>query len=107
MPLDATVGRARVIRIDDPKSIKRDELLPHGIRRGERVLFKTRNSDGAWNSDQFDEDFVFISHEAAAYLAECGVRCVGVDYLSVGGFREDGPKRIMRCSERASGSLKD
>jgi arylformamidase len=92
MPLDATVGRARVIRIDDPKSIKRGELLPHGIRRGERVLFKTRNSDGAWNSDQFDEDFVFISHDAAAYLAECGILCVGVDYLSVGGFREDGPE---------------
>jgi arylformamidase len=92
MPLDATVGRARVIRIDDPKSIKRGELLPHGIRRGERVLFKTRNSDGAWNSDQFDEDFVFISHDAAAYLAECGILCVGVDYLSVGGFHEDGPE---------------
>ncbi len=92
MPLDATVGRARVIRIDDPKSIKRDELLPHGILPGERILFKTRNSDGAWNTDQFDEDFVFISRDAAAYLAECGVRCVGVDYLSVGGFREDGPE---------------
>lgn len=92
MPLDATVGRARVIRIDDPKSIKRSELLPHGIRRGERVLFRTRNSDGAWNTDKFDEDFVFISHDAAAYLAECGIRCVGVDYLSVGGFREDGPE---------------
>ena len=92
MPLDATVGRARVIEIDDPKSIKRGELLSHGILPGERILFKTRNSDGAWNSDQFDEDFVFISHDAAAHLAECGVRCVGVDYLSVGGFREDGPE---------------
>jgi arylformamidase len=92
MPLDATLGRARVLGVDDPKSIKRDELLSHGILRGERILFKTRNSDGAWKSDQFDEDFVFISHDAAAYLAECGVRCVGVDYLSVGGFREDGPE---------------
>jgi arylformamidase len=92
MPLDATVGRARVIRIDDPKSIKRGELLSHGILHGERILFKTRNSNGAWNTDQFDEDFVFISRDAAAYLAECGVRCVGVDYLSVGGFREDGPE---------------
>jgi arylformamidase len=92
MPLDATVGRARVIRIDDPKSIKRDELVSHGIRRGERILFETRNSDGAWNTDQFDEDFVFISRDAAAYLGECGVRCVGVDYLSVGGFHEDGPE---------------
>jgi arylformamidase len=90
MPLDATVGRARVVGIDDPKSIKRAELLPYGISAGERILFKTRNSAGAWSTDQFDEDFVFISHDAAAYLAQCGVRCVGVDYLSVCGFREDG-----------------
>jgi arylformamidase len=92
MPLDATVGRARVIAIDDPQSIKRGELLAHRISAGERILFKTHNSDGAWNTDQFDEDFVFISHDAAAYLAESGIRCVGVDYLSVGGFREDGPE---------------
>ncbi len=40
----------------------------------------------------FDEDFVFIAQDGARYLAACGVRCVGVDYLSVGGFREDGPE---------------
>jgi arylformamidase len=92
MPLNATVGRARVIQISDPKSIKREELLGHSIAAGERILFKTTNSDRAWNSDAFDEDFVFIAQDGARYLAECGVRCVGVDYLSVGGFREDGPE---------------
>lgn len=92
MPLDATVGRARVIRIRDTKSIKRDELGEHLISSGERILFKTANSDHAWTSDQFDENFVFISQDAARYLAQCGVLCVGVDYLSVGGFREDGPE---------------
>ena len=49
MPLDATVGRARVIQIDDPKSIKREELLPHAISAGERILFKTANSANAWD----------------------------------------------------------
>jgi len=92
MPLDATVGRARVIRIDDPKSIKREELLKQAISAGERLLFKTSNSAKAWSSDQFDEDFVFIAQDAARYIAERGVLCVGVDYLSVGGFREDGPE---------------
>jgi arylformamidase len=90
MPLDATVGPARVIPIRDTKSIKREELIEHAISAGERILFKTPNSDQAWKSDQFDEDFVFISQDAARYLAESGVRTVGVDYLSVGGFREDG-----------------
>lgn len=92
MPLDATIGRARVIPIRDTKSIKREELLGHMIQSRERILFKTANSDHAWTSDRFEEDFVFISQDAARYLVECGVLCVGVDYLSVGGFREDGPE---------------
>lgn len=92
MPLNATIGRARVIEIRDPKSIKREELVDQLIGSGERILFKTSNSDRAWNSDRFDENFVFISADAGRYLAECGVVCVGVDYLSVGGYREDGPE---------------
>lgn len=92
IPLDATMGRARVIEIGDTKSIKRQELPGHAISAGERILFKTVNSDRAWTSDEFEENFVFISQDAARYLAERGIRCVGVDYLSVGGFREDGPE---------------
>jgi arylformamidase len=89
MPLEATLGLARVIEIRDPVSIKRAELEPARLQPGERVLFRTRNSERCWQTDAFIEDFVFISREAAAYLAECRVRTVGVDYLSVGGFRED------------------
>jgi arylformamidase len=92
MPLDATVGPARVIPIRDLKSITRAELMEHAISTGERILFKTANSDHAWDNDRFDESFVFISQDGARYLAECGVRTVGVDYLSVGGYREDGPE---------------
>ena len=90
MPLDATMGPARVVEIQDPAAIKPDELDPHGIGRGERVLFKTRNSSVAWWTQDFIEDFVYVSQEAARYLAERGVRTVGVDYLSVGGFHTDG-----------------
>ncbi|HLL04152.1 MAG TPA: cyclase family protein [Myxococcaceae bacterium] len=89
MPLEATLGLARVIEIGDPVSIKRAELESAGLQPGERVLFRTRNSERCWQSDAFVEDFVFISREAAAYLAQRRVRTVGVDYLSVGGFRED------------------
>lgn len=92
MPLEATIGPARVIAISDPHSIKRDELAAHSISRGERLLFKTGNSEHSWKTDAFDENFVFISQGAAGYLAEIGVQTVGVDYLSVGGYREDGPE---------------
>jgi arylformamidase len=43
-----------------------------------------------WGTQDFIEDFVYISREAARYLAEREVRTVGVDYLSVGGFYKDG-----------------
>jgi arylformamidase len=90
MPLDAAIGSARVIPIRDSKSIKTDELVRHSIRRGDRVLFKTHNSDHCWDTDGFVEDFVYLSATAAQYLVERQVRLVGVDYLSVGGFHADG-----------------
>ena len=90
VPLDAAVGAARVIPIHDRESIKPGELERHAIRRGERILFKTRNSERCWDTDSFVEDFVYISAAAARYLAERRVRLVGMDYLSVGGFRADG-----------------
>ncbi len=90
MPLTATIGRARVIEIRDPESIKLEELRPYQIQRRERVLFKTRNSTRCWHTDDFVEDFVYISQEAARYLAVQQVQTIGVDYLSVGGFFTDG-----------------
>jgi arylformamidase len=89
MPIDATVGPARVIRISHPVAIHREELLPYSIQPGERILFRTANSDRDWAMLPFNDDFVFIARDAAEYLAACGVRSVGVDYLSVGGFRVD------------------
>ncbi len=90
MPLTATIGRARVIEIHDPESIKPEELRPYQIQRGERVLFKTLNSTRCWQIDDFVEDFVYISQETARYLAVQQIQTVGVDYLSVGGFFKDG-----------------
>jgi arylformamidase len=89
MPIDATTGPVRVIHIRDKKAIHREELVQHSIQRGERILFRTGNSDRDWSKFPFNEEFIFIAKDGAEYLAECGVRAVGVDYLSVGGFRQD------------------
>lgn len=90
MPLDIAVGLARVIQIEDSKTIQVDELKQHNIQEGERLLFKTQNSDRCWKNDTFVEDFVYLSLEAASFLAHLKVKLVGVDYLSVGGFKADG-----------------
>jgi arylformamidase len=90
MPLDATIGPARVIEIKDKEAVKVEEIANQKIKAGERILFKTRNSTRSWKTDEFDKNFVYISKEAAAFLAKAKVMTVGIDYLSVGGFFKDG-----------------
>ncbi len=90
IPLDATVGKARVIEIRDHESIKPYELKCHNIRSGERILFKTINSNRCWKSDHFFKDFVYISIAAAKFLADRKIKSLGIDYLSVGGYFQDG-----------------
>jgi arylformamidase len=90
MPLDATIGPARVIRIEHLQAILPAELELHDLQAGERVLFRTRNSDRCWKDNNFVEDFVYISAAAARFLVQRQVRTVGIDYLSVGGFVHDG-----------------
>jgi len=89
MPIDATIGPARVIAIQDPDLIRVKELERHHIGPGDRILFKTRNSDHLWKTNDFQEQFVHIPQDTAAYLAGLKVRTVGVDYLSVGGYETD------------------
>ena len=90
MPLEATVGVARVIDLGEAPSVTPDVLHAHEIRSGERVLFKTTNSAKDWSKSPFLTDFVSIRADAARYLADVGVRTVGIDYLSVGAFEGDG-----------------
>ena len=90
-PLNALVGRARVVRVaDDVREIGAEQvtsLVPEGA---ERVLFKTRNS-AFWSSSRgsFREDFTYITPAGARALVERGVRLVGIDYLSVEKFRSE------------------
>jgi len=90
MPLEAGIGPARVIAIQDPDLIRVQEIAGHGLKQGDRVLFKTRNSTRCWKTSEFQELFVHLATEAANYLAQCRVLTVGVDYLSVGGAGTDG-----------------
>jgi len=61
----------------DPSVRISHALAQHVIGRGERILFKTHNSDHCWDTDSFIEDFVYLSAAAAQYLAERQVRLVG------------------------------
>jgi arylformamidase len=87
MPLDVMTGPARVVGIASDV-VSAESIRANAIEPGERVLFKTRNSS-LWLQSEFEESFVHLSTEAALELSQCGVRLVGIDYLSVAGFRNN------------------
>jgi arylformamidase len=91
LPLDALVGRARVVEVpSDAAAVDErhvETLVPAGA---ERVLFKTRNSAfWAGAGGTFREDFTYLTPAAARALAARGLRLVGIDYLSVEKFKSE------------------
>lgn len=91
LPLDGLIGPVRVIAIEHPQRVTADELLGHNLQAGERVLFRTRNSQrpGIYQGD-FVTDFVALDQTAARHLVERQVQTVGIDYLSIGLYEGDG-----------------
>jgi arylformamidase len=84
-PLDVLLGEARVVAIDGEEPIDRGHVEELDLREGERIIFRTRNSERRWWERDFDPSYVHVASEAAELLGEVGVALVGVDYLSVGG----------------------
>ena len=85
MDLQRLIGPAKVFRIDSSADVIRlrdIEQLP--IQSGDRVLFRTRNSETLWIHEAFKQDYVGLNHEAARYLRQIGVALIGIDYLSIG-----------------------
>lgn len=84
--LDLVNGSVRVIAyagdFADTRDINRRFLESCHISPGERVIFKTENSS-RFAGVHLLEDYTAIDLEAASYLAEIGVKCIGIDYLTV------------------------
>lgn len=82
IPLETFVGNCRVIDCTkDEVSVKRETLESQNFQKGERILLKTNNSLRGFET--FYEDYIFVSPEAAQYLAEKEVSLVAIDYLSI------------------------
>lgn len=90
-PLEVGIGAARVVQVDSPVISERD-VTPLNLQAGARVLFRTRNSSAEWAQSDFHTDYVALDASAARVLVERKVALVGVDYLSVGVYRGDGPE---------------
>jgi arylformamidase len=92
LPLDATVGPARVLEFQADAPITAAVLAPHDIRRGERILFKTANSRRLWHTHEFTENYVHLASDGAEHLVERGIVALGIDYLSIGAPGPDGDR---------------
>jgi len=79
--LDQLVGNALVIDLSDidERIIKKQHLEHLNIEENIIILIKTANS----YVDFFEFDFVYLSGEAAIYLASKNIKAVGIDGLGI------------------------
>lgn len=85
LPLEILIGKARVAQVPSRERIDRSDLETLDLRADLRVLLKTRMS-GLMLKPQVHEDAVYLTVDAADYLAQAGIKLVGIDYLSIDRF---------------------
>ena len=92
LPLDVLIGDAEVFEVPSEfSSIDLNFVTEHCRNASTRLLFKTRNSSLWKTSDpHFQTDYTYLELEAAKYLVDRGVRLIGIDYLSIEQFGQEG-----------------
>ncbi len=87
IPLDVLRGPVHVVdgtALSD--HMNEADLARLGLPQdGERLIFKTRNSE-LWELPDFSREYLGLTEGAARVLVERGSRLVGIDYLSVEQF---------------------
>ena len=85
LPLEILMGKARVVELPVSERIERHDLQELDLSDDLRVLLKTRMS-GQLRQPVFHQDHVYLTADAAVYLAQIGIKLVGIDYLSLEQF---------------------
>jgi len=88
LPLDILIGEAQVVEVPNDLFVIDEEFaMAHCAPGTTRIVFKTRNS-AFWNESklEFHTDFTYLDLKAAEKLVECGIKLVGIDYLSIEKF---------------------
>lgn len=91
LQLSILIGEAEVIEVPSNVLVIDERFVSDNYKGvSERVLFKTRNSD-FWGSPQsgFRVDYTYIDASAAERLVALGTKLVGIDYLSIEGYKSD------------------
>lgn len=83
--LEACVGWCRVTDIGQTSEIGEKEVRRMKPKRGEVILFKTKNSHA--KGKHFDPNFAHVTEAGARALVRAGIKAVGIDGPSIRKFR--------------------
>jgi len=82
--LNRCIGKCTVLdmtHIEFGEGIDVKDLKGQEIDTGDRILFKTKNSNRSY--DSFYKDFIYLENEAAEFLSNRDPTLIGIDYLSI------------------------
>ncbi|NLC83897.1 MAG: cyclase family protein [Ruminococcaceae bacterium] len=80
LPLEKLITRCRVFDLTHLQDgITQADLEPFGIKKGEFIILKTRNSA----EDFFNPEYIYVKEDGARYLAQVGINGVGIDSLGI------------------------
>ncbi|MBA4386831.1 MAG: cyclase [Verrucomicrobia bacterium] len=94
VPLELLTGSVFVLHVADSVYAVNAEVIntaaiPEGTRR---LLLRTRNSDfWAGGVKEFQQNFTGVTADGAEALIQKGIKLIGVDYLSVGPYKQGKP----------------
>lgn len=79
--LKAFLGKVKVFDLTglEEKYIQRKDLLSLPIQEGDRIILKTKNS----YDREYNLEFVYLEEDAAQFLAEKKIICLGMDAMSI------------------------
>ena len=80
--LNSLLGLFKVFEIKTTSQISKEDIHQLAINKGDRILFKTRNSK-IIAQKKFDSNFISLSLEAAKFLVKKQILLVGIDYFGI------------------------
>jgi arylformamidase len=83
------MGPARLFQLPDVSHIDCKVLEELDLSGTSRLLLGTSNST-LLKKKVFDPSFIHLTEDAASYIAAQGIKLVGIDYLSIEGFKQEG-----------------
>ncbi len=86
--LSAYIGACKVFDLTEVKEfITKKDIENLDISENDRILFKTRNSFDR----RYNPKFVYLEEDAATYLAEKGIKLLGMDAMSIERDKKEHP----------------